>query len=295
VPFALLGCAWAWSVLRELSGRSEDTHFDAAGTITFLIGLTALVYGISRGGIESWSGPALIALVAAAVFLPLFVLVESRQQQPMLDLSIFSESRLFTLASIAAFLNGLARFALTFVFVFYFQGVQGDTPVLAGLKLAPLALGMLIASPIAGIYADRQGSRALASVGMATTALGLGLMTTLGRDTSYWYPAMFQLIVGIASGARVLVQNTGAVLSIALVMALVTASVPKSVLFKVFGGLGARISDAQIAPFLSNLHLALWILCGVSVIGAIVCFSRPKHVEAPAQPAEADAELVTAR
>jgi MFS family permease len=235
------------------------------------------------------------------VFLPLFVLVESRVKQPMLDLSIF-QSRLFSFASIAAFLNGLARFALTFVFVFYFQGVQGDSPLLAGLKLAPLALGMLIASPIAGIYADRQGSRALASVGMAVTALGLGLMTTLGRETSYVYPAIFQMIVGIgsgmfnspntaammgvvaphrrgiASGARVLVQNTGAVLSIALVLAIATASVPKSTLFNVFSGLGARISDTQISPFLANLHLALWILCGVSVIGIFVCFSRPKQV-----------------
>jgi hypothetical protein len=37
-----------------------------------------------------------------------------------------------------------------FVFVFYFQGVQGNTPILAGVKLAPLALGMLISSPLAG-------------------------------------------------------------------------------------------------------------------------------------------------
>jgi EmrB/QacA subfamily drug resistance transporter len=316
VPFGLIGCAWGWAILQEISGRSEDTSFDVAGTVTFVLGLTGLVYGVSRGGLEGWGGPAIIALVGAAVFLPLFVLVESRHRHPMLDLTIF-QNRLFSLASVAAFLNGLARFALTFVFVFYFQGVQGDSPLLAGVKLAPLALGMLIASPIAGVYADRRGSRALASIGMAVTALGLGLMTTLGRDTSYWYPAIFQLIVGIgsgmfnspntaammgvvaphrrgiASGARVLVQNTGAVLSIALVLAIATASVPKAVLFNVFSGLGARISDAQIQPFLSNLHLALWILCGVSVIGVVVCFSRPQQV-ARAEP-ETATELVAAR
>ena len=38
-----------------------------------------------------------------------------------------------------------------FVFVFYFQGVQGDSPILAGVKLAPLALGMLVSSPLAGV------------------------------------------------------------------------------------------------------------------------------------------------
>ena len=92
-------------------------------------------------------------------------LIESRVKSPMLDLSIF-KNRLFSAASLAAFTNGLARFALMFVFVFYFQGVQGDSPILAGIKLAPLALGMLISSPLAGIWADRRGSRGMAVLGM---------------------------------------------------------------------------------------------------------------------------------
>ncbi len=67
-------------VLRELSGRSEDTSFDALGTITFVIGLTGLVLGISKGGIEGWHGPLVFgSLIAAAIFLPLFVIVEGRQ------------------------------------------------------------------------------------------------------------------------------------------------------------------------------------------------------------------------
>ncbi|MBO0769453.1 MAG: hypothetical protein J2O48_12285, partial [Solirubrobacterales bacterium] len=42
-------------------------------------------------------------------------------------------------------------------------------------------------------------------------------------------------------------------------------------------GLGARITTAQLAPFLNNMHFALWCLCGVSVLGAIVSLARPKH------------------
>ncbi len=63
-------------------------------------------------------------LVAAVVLLPLFVLIESPQPAPMLDLSIF-RNRLFSAAAAAAFINGLSRFALMFVFVFYFQGSAG--------------------------------------------------------------------------------------------------------------------------------------------------------------------------
>jgi EmrB/QacA subfamily drug resistance transporter len=319
VPFALLGSIWAYSILREITGRGEDTSFDALGTLTFLIGLTGLVLGISKGGIEGWHGPVVFGgLAAAVIFLPLFVLVERRHKAPMLDLTIFSD-RLFSAASAAAFLNGLARFALMFVFVFYFQGVQGDSPILAGLKLAPLAVGMLVSSPIAGIYADRKGSRALASIGMLVTALGLALMTMLGEGTSYFWAGLFQFIVGvgsgmfnspntaammgvvaphrrgIASGARVLVQNTGAVLSIAFVMAVVTSGINRTVLFNIFSGLGKRISATQMSPFLSNMHFALWCMAALSIVGAGVSFARPKHVghHVEQQPAPAEAAAPT--
>jgi EmrB/QacA subfamily drug resistance transporter len=306
VPFGLAGSLWAWQILHEVTGRSEDRSFDWLGTITFLAGLTGLVYGLSKGGLSGWTAPLVIpSLIAAAVLIPLFVLIESHQRQPMLDLTIF-KNRLFATASAAAFANGLARFALMFVFVFYFQGVQGDSPILAGVKLAPLAVGMLIASPLAGIWADRRGSRTLAVLGMLVTAAGLALMTTLQRDTAYFWPGLYMFIVGIgsgmfnspntaammgtvaphrrgiAAGARVLVQNTGAVISIAFVMAVVTAAVPKNVLFSVFSGLANHISTAELDPFIANMHTALWCLAGVSVVGAVISAARPKHV--PTQP-----------
>src|SRR5205823_2815942 len=284
VPFGLLGSLWAALVLHDVSGREEDTTFDFLGTITFLFGLTGLVFGASKGGTSGWSSPTVVVgLILAAVMLPAFVLIESRVRAPMLDLSIF-RNRLFSAAAAAAFINGLARFALMFVFVFYFQGVQGDSPILAGVKLAPLALGMLVSSPLAGLWADRRGSREMAVLGMLVTAAGLALMTTLGRDTSYTASGIYLFIVGIgsgmfnspntaammgtvparrrgiAAGARVLVQNTGAVISIAFVIAVVTSSVPKTVLFKVFSGLANHISNSQLDPFIGNMHLALCCL-----------------------------------
>jgi len=308
VPFGLAGSLWGAAILHEVGRRSEDRSFDWLGTATFLLGLTGLVYGISKGGIEGWSAPLVIpSLITAAVLLPAFVAVERRHRAPMLDLSIF-RSRLFSTAAASAFANGLARFALMFVFVFYFQGVQGDSPILAGIKLAPLALGMLLSSPLAGMWADRRGSRALAVMGMLVTAAGLALMTLLGRGTSYALSGAFMFVVGIgsgmfnspntaammgvvaphrrgiAAGARVLVQNTGAVISIAFVLAVVTSAVPKRVLFAVFSGLADHISDAQLRPFIANMHTALWCLAAVSVAGALVSAARPKgSVEAVAE------------
>jgi len=305
VPLALVGAAWGWLVLHELADPDSVRGLDLIGTATFVAGLTGLVLGISRGGISGWNDAIVIGgLIAATVLLPAFVLIEHRGRAPLLDLSIF-RNRLFAAATGAAFINGLSRFALMFVFVFYFQGAQGDDPITAGLKLTPMAIGMLISSPLAGAWADRHGSRALAALGMLVGAAGLAAMTTLEPQSPYWQSTLWLLVVGIgsgmfnspntaammgtvpaqrrgvAAGARTMLQNTGAVISIAFVIAVVTAAVPKPVLFKIFSGLAQGLSDAKLEPFIHNMHTALWVLAATSVVGAGVSMLRPRYREAP--------------
>jgi EmrB/QacA subfamily drug resistance transporter len=301
VPVGIVGSLWAAWVLHELASPDPERRLDLLGTSAYVLGLTGLVLGISKGGLSGWDNTTVIvSLLVGAVLLPLFVLIEARQPAPMLDLAIF-RNKLFAAASAAAFINGLSRFALLFIFVFYFQGPQGDTPIVAGLKLAPMAIAMLISSPIAGIVADRRGSRGLAAAGMIVTALGLGLMTTLQIDSPYWQSGLWLFVVGVgsgmfnspntaammgvvpsarrgvAAGARVMLQNTGAVISIAFVLAVVTAAVPKAVLFKIFSGLAKGLAAGKLDPFIQNMHVALWCLACVSALGALVSLMRPAH------------------
>jgi MFS family permease len=161
---------------------------------------------------------------------------------------------------------------------------------------------MLVSSPLAGIWADHRGSRTLAALGMLLSAGALAGMTTLGESSPYWQSTLWLGLVGIgsgmfnspntaammgtvppnrrgvAAGARTMLQNTGAVISIAFVLAIVTAAVPESVLFKIFSGLASGLSDAQLAPFIHNMHTALWVLAITSLIGAGVSLLRPRHV-----------------
>jgi hypothetical protein len=99
---------------------------------------------------------------------------------------------------------------------------------------------------------------------------------------------------GIAAGARVLVQNTGAVISIAFVLAIVTSAVPKHVLFGVFSGVANHISTEQLSPFIANMHTALWCLCAVSLVGAAISAARPKDVMVAAAPPEQSRETEAA-
>ncbi len=310
VPLGLAGAAWGALILRELAKPDEIRGYDVLGNVTFIFGLTGLVLGISRGGISGWDDSiVIVGLLAALVLLPLWVLIESRSRAPMLDLSLF-KNRLFAAATAAAFINGLARFALMFLFVFYFQGAQGNSPITAGVKLIPLALGMLVSSPLSGIYADRHGSRGLAALGMLVSAVGLAAMSTLQVDTPYWQSTLWLLIVGVgsgmfnspntaammgtvppqrrgvAAGARTLLQNTGAVLSIAFVLAIITSAVPKSTLFAVFSGLAKGLSQQKLDPFIANMHVALLVLAATSLVGAGVCLMRPRHAQATSEAGE---------
>src|SRR4051794_39465175 len=300
VPLAALGSVWAAMILHELAKPDQVRGYDLPGTLIFVVGLTGLVFGVSRGGLDGWRDPMTVAgLVAGAVLLPIFLLIERRQRARMLALTIF-RSRMFSAATGAAFINGLSRFALMFVFVFYFQGVKGDAPITAGIKLAPMAVGMLIASPLAGHWADRRGSRRLAALGMLISAGALAGMTMLDVGTSYWVSTLWLFVVGVgsgmfnspntaammgtvpahrrgvAAGARTMLQNTGAVISIAFVLAIVTSSVPKQTLLAIFSGVNSGLSDRQLAPFVHNMHVALWVLAATSLVGAFVSLLRPR-------------------
>jgi MFS family permease len=256
---------------------------------------------VSRGGLSGWNDAIVIGgFAVAALLLPLWVVIEGRGSAPMLDLSLFRD-RMFAAASLATGLNGLVRFGLLFVFVLYYQGAQGDAPITAGLKLTPLAIGILVASPLAGRYADRHGSRGLAAAGSALAAAGLALMTLLEVHTAYWVSATTLAIVGIgigafmspntaammgsvpahrrgvAAGARMVLQNTGSVLSIAFVLAVVTSGVPKSTLLGIFSGISTGLDARRLAPFIANMHTALWVLAAISLVAAVVSLLRPKH------------------
>ena len=137
-----------------------------------------------------------------------------------------------------------------------------------------MAIGMLISSPLAGIWADRHGSRALAALGMLVSAValaadddapgrqpllaehavaalvGIGSGMFNSPNTAAMMGAVPAYRRGIAAGARTMLQNTGAVISIAFVLAIVTAAVPKPVLFKIFSGLARASRTAKLEPFI---------------------------------------------
>src|ERR687890_2662472 len=172
VPLGLVGTVWAAWNLRELVTVEKGQRLDTIGSASFLTGFTALLIGLTQGGIRGWgSEVVVVSLLAAAVLIPTFVLVELKSEQPLLNLRMF-RSRIFAFGNASALLNSLARMAVTFLFVFYFIGARGYDHLTTGFLLTPLAGSMFVFAPLAGRLADRLPARVLSSVGMLVTAGG---------------------------------------------------------------------------------------------------------------------------
>lgn len=303
VPIGIVGTIAAAGLLVEQGTRSHKLSIDWAGSLLYLLGLTGLVTALAFGGIYGWTTTWVDAgFLAAIVAAPLFIWVESRVEDPLLDLDLFRD-RLFALGNLTGLLNGIARNGVLFLLVFYLQGARGEDPVTAGIMLAPLAVGLLVLSPISGALADRIGSRLLATAGMLITAVGLLGLLTLDVDTPFWQLALWQLIIGggsglfnspntsavmgvlppdkrgMGAGARMMLVQSGFVISIAIAIGLVASVVDPKVMLAIFSGTQIGTGGFDMAPFITALHLAFGIGAVASIVGAIVSAMRGPHRE----------------
>ncbi|MFL5971084.1 MAG: DHA2 family efflux MFS transporter permease subunit, partial [Gaiellaceae bacterium] len=166
VPVGIVAIVASFVLIRESKDESAEQRLDLPGLLTSGIGLFALTYGLIEANTYGWtSGRIVGAFVVAVVMLAAFVLLETHQRLPMLDLSLF-RNRTFTGANIAVLLVALAMFGVFFFVSLYMQGILGYSAVQTGAAFLPLTVLIVLVAPIAGKTSDRVGSRWLMTVGM---------------------------------------------------------------------------------------------------------------------------------
>lgn len=298
LPLGVLGTFWAWIQIKELEKLPLRQKFDWLGTLFFTIGMLSLLVALTLGGFKGWLNLSTLGLFAGSlVFIILFISIENKVEQPMLDLSLF-KSRMLTFAFSSNLLNGIARGAVTFLLVFYFQGIKGIDPIQAGILLTPFALSMMIMAPISGRLSDRYGSRGLSSLGLLISALGLIGMMEIKATTSITELAIWMFISGlgsgmffspntsaimgavspqrrgIAGGVRTMMNNAGSVISLAISMAIISSSITPEALQGLFSGTQVGSQGIAVAEFISGLRAAFTISFIVSLIGAVISYMR---------------------
>jgi EmrB/QacA subfamily drug resistance transporter len=179
---ALLGFVVIGVVLWKLKGEwtgAKGERFDFVGSIIYSLGLIVLVYGFTL--LPAMSGVGLI--IGGAIGLSVFVRWEMRTRSPVLDISLFKNSKAFTFSNLTALINYSATFAVTFLISLYLQYVKGFNPESAGLILVAMPAMQAIFSPLAGRLSDRIEPRLIASAGMALTTIGLIIFVFLSEKT----------------------------------------------------------------------------------------------------------------
>lgn len=79
----------AWAV-RESSAPSANRSLDVAGLITSAVSLFALTYALIEGNDKGWTSSTIIAAFAVAVAAgAIFIVLEARTAEPMVDLKMF--------------------------------------------------------------------------------------------------------------------------------------------------------------------------------------------------------------
>jgi EmrB/QacA subfamily drug resistance transporter len=243
VPIAIAALA-AGLVLVPESRHPAPPRPDLPGLVLSVVALTALVYGIIQAPASGWTSAAVLGSLGLAVLAgAAFVLREARAREPMLDLRLFRNPRLGW-GTVAMTLTGLAIGGLAFLLTQYLQFVQGYTPLQAGLRFLPIAIGFGIASPITQRLVPRVGTTRTVAAALGGGALLFASLSLVGPATSYWLVGAALLLIGLGIGAA-LIPSTDAVM----------AAVPDQ-----NAGLGSAINDTG-----RQVGAAL----GIGILGAL--------------------------
>ncbi len=194
--FAVIGAVFHVHV------KQVEHRIDYLGAATLAAGLTAIVLFTSLGGTTyAWGSPPIAAMiVTGVVLLGLFVLVESRAEEPILPLALF-RNRTFTVTSIVGFIVGLALFGSVTYLPLYLQVVKGHSPTESGLQITPMMAGVLVTSILSGNLISKFGRyRVFPITGTAVMTVGLYLLSRLAVDTPSWVAAAYMVILGLGLG-----------------------------------------------------------------------------------------------
>lgn len=199
VPIGIIGTLWALRIIPDDS-RFDAKKFDIAGAAIIFLALMSLLVPLSYTEKYGWGNRYILAsLVSGILLLVLFVHIEKKTEQPMMDLALF-HSRLFTMSNISALINYMAQFSVTLLMPFYLQQVRGLTPSAAGFMLIPMPVTTMIIAPISGALSDRFDSRYISSTGMALISAGIFLLSRLSYDSPTAYIIVCLIITGFGSG-----------------------------------------------------------------------------------------------
>jgi EmrB/QacA subfamily drug resistance transporter len=301
VPVAVIVLALTRTVVRE-SRVTGMRGFDIGGASTITASLALLVYGISKAPDVGWgSGRTIGFLIAAAVLLAAFVVIEKRHPAPMMPFAIF-RTKTVTGANVAGFLLGAVVFANFFLLTLYVQQVLHYSALKTGLTFLATA-GTVI--PVAGLsqaLVTKFGPRPVMAIGLALITAGMVwyaqipvhasfasdllpgyLMVGIGMAFAFIPMSIAALAgvqpheAGLASGLINTSQQIGGALGVAI--AATVAFTHTTTLVRA----GNDLASAQTSGF----ALGFWVIAGFGAAAVVATLALVRSQEVVLEPGAA--------
>jgi EmrB/QacA subfamily drug resistance transporter len=283
VPLGIAVLVMVYRYLGTEWMESKGESFDITGSALYVLGLLLLMYGFSR--LPSW--PAAGMTAAGAVLIAIFVMWEKRTEFPVLHLDLFFKNTAFAMSNLAALINYSATFAVGFMLSLYLQYIKGMSPREAGTVLVAQPVIMALFSPMAGRLSDRIEPRVVASIGMAFSTGGLGMLGAVGPETKLPYIIACLVVLGFGF-ALFASPNTNAVMSSVQskqfgvasgtlgTMRLVGQMFSMGITMLVFALLvgHVKIGPENHPQFLESMRLVFWIFTVLCAAGIYASLSR---------------------
>ncbi|QCT69950.1 MFS transporter [Eubacterium maltosivorans] len=185
--------------LRTLPNKkpAKPGRLDAKGSVLLLLSILLLFgsFTLLQNGV---SLPIIIGIIAGAVFLVLFIVVEKRMDDPLVPIGIF-KNKMFSLNLFTMLTAFVAIGANNIIMPFYLQDARQFSPGMAGLLMTVIPLITAVMGPISGTMSDHIGSELPTMIGLIFTTIGLALMTMLGIDTTIAVIILFLAVIAVGS------------------------------------------------------------------------------------------------
>lgn len=288
VPLGILCVLFTiWKLPMEWRDAAGE-RFDLKGSVLWGVALVTSIYGLSI--LPGLSGLVLIA--SGIVALLVFILLEVRIPNPVLNMYLFLGNRVFTFSNLAALINYSATYAVTFLLSLYLQIAKGFSAEYAGLVLVAQPVMQALFSPLAGKLSDRVDPGRVASAGMAITVAGLFLLTFLETETTIVFilaclvllgagfgifsspntnailSSVDRKFYGVASGMVGTMRLLGQMLSMGLAMTIFALFIGKE-----------QLEQATLSSFIESIHVAFLIFFVLCLLGMAFSLVRVKKMQ----------------
>jgi EmrB/QacA subfamily drug resistance transporter len=291
LPIGIVLLALAARYMKIEETRSKKLDLDWAGAVVLIIFIVSLM--LFLGNLSSNTGRSIVEdpfFVLTALSLPAFVWIESHQEKPLLDLSIFRVKK-FVLPIIAIILFIISSFSVFILGPFYFQGVMGYSPSQVGSVFLIVPAIMAFGSPLGGWIYDRYHYRYNSALGMIIVAASLLFMGSgIGRDdlsTIYFSfvimglgSVLFQSpinteimnalpreMLGTASSLSSAVRNMGMSLGVSISTLLLSLQLD-------LAGYHGPVIDAKAGILSLTISNVMMIAAALCILGAAAAFLR---------------------